>query len=340
MTRPPVQAPRGHGDAGHEIPSAGADPTVTESLLAAVQQAVLAPSSHNTQPWLFKLYGDGVELHADRTRALPVVDPEDRELTISCGAALLHLRLALRHFGHTPAVTTFPNPADPDLLARVELTEPAAVTGEEEMLVRAISLRHTNRAAFEDRPVPEHVVVALQAAAHGEGAWLHMVHGEERRHAVADLIAEGDREQWADVRFRRELASWIHPRRRHDGLGGYALGIAPLVIRTFDRGDGVAAKDRQLAEGSPVLAVIETETDSPDDWLRAGQALAHVLLRARADEVWASFLNQPIEVLRLRSRLRQVVGGPNLPQLLLRLGYGPEANATPRRPVSEVLLAP
>jgi hypothetical protein len=29
---------------------------------------------------------------ADRTRALPVTDPEDRELTISCGCALFNLR--------------------------------------------------------------------------------------------------------------------------------------------------------------------------------------------------------------------------------------------------------
>ncbi len=340
MTRATVPADMGHGHSGQEALGVSAAPAMTAAFLAAVQQAVRAPSSHNTQPWLFKLDAEAVELYADRTRALPVVDPEDRELTISCGAALLHLRLALRHAGHTPVVTSFPNPADPDLLARVELAEPAAVTGEEEMLVRAIPLRRTNRAAFEDRPVPEAVLAALQAAAHAEGTWLHIIHGQERRHAVADLIAEGDREQWGDVRFRRELAAWIHPRRRHDGLGGWALGVAPLVIRTFDMGDGAAAKDRQLAEGSPVLAVLETETDTPEDWLRAGQALARVLLRARAEEVWASFLNQPVEIPSLRARLRRIVGGPDLPQLVLRLGYGPEPPATPRRPVREVLLEP
>ena len=34
-----------------------------------------------------------VELLADRTRALPVNDPQDRELTISCGCALFNLRV-------------------------------------------------------------------------------------------------------------------------------------------------------------------------------------------------------------------------------------------------------
>jgi hypothetical protein len=70
--------------------------------------AVLAPSGHKSQPWLFNVSGDAVELHADRTRALPVVDPQDRALVISCEAALFFLRVASRRFGHADEVRTFP----------------------------------------------------------------------------------------------------------------------------------------------------------------------------------------------------------------------------------------
>lgn len=62
--------------------------------------ALLAPSEYNTQPWLFHVHEDSVAFYADRSRRLPVLDPENRELLISCGAALLNLRLALRHFGY------------------------------------------------------------------------------------------------------------------------------------------------------------------------------------------------------------------------------------------------
>ena len=62
-------------------------------LITAVEHAVLAPSSHNTQPWQFRLIEDGLQLFADRSRALPVVDPHDRALVISCGASLFHLRI-------------------------------------------------------------------------------------------------------------------------------------------------------------------------------------------------------------------------------------------------------
>jgi hypothetical protein len=101
-----------------DFPNTG---TPVEQLCFLLHYAVLAPSVHNTQPWLFKVVDDAVELYADRTRALPVIDPDDRELTISCGAALLHLRLALRHFGYAGDIATFPDPDDPDLLACIHL---------------------------------------------------------------------------------------------------------------------------------------------------------------------------------------------------------------------------
>src|SRR5690606_33728187 len=92
-----------------------------EQLRYLLNYAVVAPSGHNTQPWLFRSIGDGVELFADRTRALPIVDPEDRELTISCGAALCQLRLAIAHFGFADVVELFPDAAQDCLLARVAL---------------------------------------------------------------------------------------------------------------------------------------------------------------------------------------------------------------------------
>src|SRR6056297_3363168 len=75
--------------------------------------AIQAPSGHNSQPWLFRLRDDAVELYADRRRALPVVDPQDRELTMSCGAALDHLAVAARYFGPAPVLEPLPTRATP-----------------------------------------------------------------------------------------------------------------------------------------------------------------------------------------------------------------------------------
>jgi nitroreductase len=312
--------------------------TPAELLRAAAGYAVLAPSSHHTQPWHFRITEGAVEVYADRTRALAVVDPHDRELTISCGAALFFLRLALRNAGRAALVELLPDAAIPDLLARVRLGGPHTSTNEDGTLFSAVPHRHTNRKAFEPRAVPDAVVAMLEGEARAEGAYLAVIHGDERRHFLADLIAEGDRRQWESASFRRELAAWMHPSRAGDGLAADPLGAGPLLVRTFDLGSGVAARDRGLAVGSPLLAVLESEGDTVPDWLATGQALARLLLRARAEGVWASFLNQPVELLELRAELKEFVGAPGEPQLVLRLGYGPDVQATPRRPLEAVLI--
>jgi nitroreductase len=95
--------------------------TPAERLYFLLNYAVLAPSVHNTQPWRFQITDNVVDLYADRTRTLEATDPSGRERTISCGAALLYLRIAIRYFGFTATVQPFPDPAMPHLLARVTL---------------------------------------------------------------------------------------------------------------------------------------------------------------------------------------------------------------------------
>jgi hypothetical protein len=117
-----------------------------------------------------------------------------------------------------------------------------------------------------------------------------------------------------------------------------AVPVAQLIVRTFDIGGGEGTKDRALAEGSPLLALIEMPRDTPRDWLAAGQALERLLLTACAAGLQASFLNQPIQVAPLRTRLRDLVCGDGMPQLLLRLGYPDETvPASPRRPLDDVV---
>ena len=107
------------------------------------------------------------------------------------------------------------------------------------------------------------------------------------------------------------------------GVGDIASYLGPFLVRTFDWGSGQAARDRQLAEGSPLLAVLGTLDDTPSAWLQAGQALARMLLRATAVGLSASYLNQPIEVQSLRQQLGSLVHAEGFPQLLLRIGIRP-----------------
>ena len=308
--------------------------------MTLVEQAVLAPSSHNTQPWRFRVSEDTVDLFADRTRALPVNDPDDRELTISCGAALMNVRVAAAHAGVGVSLQVLPSVDEPDWLARVTLGVRADARSGEAALLGSIARRRTYRKRFAPRPVDDEVIRRLCDAAIIEHASLQPIAGEVERDAVAALVSEGDARQWGNPSWRRELAAWMHPRRRGDGLTlpGLAVPVAQLVVRTFDMGGGIGARDRDLAEASPLLAVLETPGDTTEDWLVAGQALQRVLLTACHWGVQASYLNQPIQETALRTRLRETIGLAAFPQVLLRFGYPVEpVPAAPRRSVADVL---
>jgi len=317
-------------------------------LRSLIHQAILAPSGHNTQPWLFRVQDRQLELYADRTRALPVVDPFDRELTISCGAALGHLDIAARYCGRALIIDDLPDADDPDILAVARLGEKVDRGGDDAAMFAAIPQRRTTRSRYDNRLLPPALAEQCRGLAQKFGIELTLVTDAEARAAIADLVAEGDRIQFSDPCFRRELAAWVHSRRAssHDGMSGENFGmpdlLSPLgaaVIRTFDLGKGVAASDREtIVDGSPTLAVFSTTDDKPQAWLNTGRALSDVVLALAAAGVTASYLNQPVEVDALRQRLAGAAGSAGKPQLLMRFGYGETGRPTVRRKVEAVLL--
>jgi nitroreductase len=122
-----------------------ADRDASAVLAEAAAAAGAAPSIHNTQPWRWQVRPDGLDLYAQRDRQLVATDPDGRMLTISCGTALHHARVALAAEGWQAVVSRLPDSADPDLLARITLGDRAPVSPEAMRLYQTVRLRHTDR---------------------------------------------------------------------------------------------------------------------------------------------------------------------------------------------------
>ncbi len=303
----------------------------TEMMRSMVKTAGKAPSSHNTQPWTFCIIEDRIELVADRTRALPVTDPDDRELTISCGAALFNLELAAKAQGFEPQVSLLPDPSDPDLFARVTFDQSAeTVPSSTAPLFDAIESRHTSRQPFTSVDNLEGIKSMLAVAAKEHEVHLLL---DVDRETLAELVAEGDRAQFGDPHWRRELASWMHPRRKGDGLVvPQVVGLATrAIVRLVNLGSSTASTDRNLVIDAPIIAVVSTDTDGPRSWLATGRALQHLLLVAASEGVSAGYENQPCQVTRIRPRFRSLIA-QGFPQLVVRMGRIEEPRQrTPRR---------
>lgn len=313
----------------------------SEQLRHIAQAAGLAPSVHNTQPWGFVARPDGLELHADLTRTLHALDPDGRQLHLSCGAALQHARVAARALGLDVQVRLLPEPAVPTHLADLVLAAGPRPGIEELGLGSAILHRHTFRGSFSGRPVPAAVLTELRAAAEREGAGLHEVRRADQLVELAVLLSRASDAQERDAGYQRELAAWVHPDLLAvDGLPLPAVGAAPgssLRQREFGpvpRAPG--ALDPPDAD-RPVVLILVTDTDTPLAWLRAGQALGALLLHAADRGVQAQPLGQVTDGLAARRELRSRLGLVGHPQLVLRMGYADAVAVTRRRDVEDVL---
>jgi hypothetical protein len=318
-------------------------------LNAAVQVAVHAPSLHNSQPWLWRTLSDGLELHADRGRQIVDTDPDGHGLVVSCGAALELARIALTAAGYDTEVAILPDPAAPDLLARLRVIGRLETQAAQTERVQAALRRRTDRFPFDPRPVPEALIDRLVAAVDSDEVWLHHVHDPAELVDLTVLASRADDAEQRDPAYRAELAYWTHQAEETSGVPAGAIPHVPadlaretaVVVRDFEVGTrGERTTTPGPVERPAVLALLTTD-DSERSWLLGGQALMRVLLEAELAGLSAQPFTQPVDWPGRRSQLRAVMDWVTYPQFLLRVGYPGHAAATsptPRRAVDEVLL--
>ncbi|GGU95342.1 nitroreductase [Streptomyces litmocidini] len=321
---------------------------LTRSLVTSlVEDAVTAPSMHNAQPWRFvHRTGPGtVELHGDPLRGMPREDPDHRALHLGCGAALFGLRVAAVHRGLRPVVRLLPSPGDPWHLADVRFDGPDDADSDLGVLHDALSQRHTSRFPFTEELIPPEVTDGLRAAALLEGCRL-VVPGAWHTDTVMDLVHASELFEAADEAVRAEIAAWTRTGAAGEGpdtegIPSYAFGPRQYdvssPVRDFGAPRQVPGRASARFERRPQIALLGTVDDTPEEWLKAGQAMHRVLLQATLDGLATSVMSQPLEWPELRSAARDPGSTAGFVHMLFRLGYGPRGRATPRRPVSEVL---
>ena len=316
-----------------------ADDGIVRRIVGA---AGAAPSIHNTQPWRFKVVSDDlIELHGDPDRMLWVADPRGRALHLSCGAALFNLRLAIRMSGAKPLVWPLPDPrGEPTLLASVQLAEGRPASLHEHEMFDAIGQRHTSRAPFSERPVPESVQIELEQEAGAEFAVLRMLSVRDTG-LVLELAAAADQALAADFDHRVELAQWIGD---SPTTAFPPARWAPARTRARRR-SGTSPTPRPPSRARRALRAAAAACGAVHRARRAGRLAA-----GRAGAAAGAADGHPARPRHVVSVPAGRAAGharppgwwpwPEHPQIILRFGYGPPAAGTPRRPVDDILERP
>lgn len=312
-------------------------------LMGVIRHATLAANSHNTQPWRFELENRSITIRPDLSRRAPVVDPDDHHLFVSLGCAGANLALAAAASGRPGELSLASDGAGLryDFVAGAPTPNPLAA---------AISQRQSTRTAFDGRTIPAADLLILERAADIPGVDLALVLDRPSIGRVGDLVLAGNEVQMGDPAFMRELKQWLrfNPRAAMasgDGLFSAASGnpVLPTALGrlAFDRVFTAASENRKYARqigSSSGIAIFVGERADPDHWMRVGRSCQRFALAATSLGLKLAFINQPVEVARLRGDLAAVIGERRRPDIVMRFGYGPALPYSPRRPVASVIV--
>ncbi|CAA0096277.1 Putative NAD(P)H nitroreductase [Mycolicibacterium vanbaalenii] len=314
-----------------------------ETIRSALSLAARAPSVHNSQPWHWRVGEDSLHLYANGELLLPHTDPDGRDLMLSCGAALNHCVVALAALGWQTKVRRFPNPAEPDHLATLELY-PYPPADLDVALAAAIPRRRTDRRHYSSWPVPRADIALMGARAARAGVLLRRVDDLDN---LKRLVNDAAFRHGADKDYLAELATWSGRYASTAGVPAKSVpgsdGTGPIPTRTFAGGVLHQAPHTEPQDEHAVVVALGTVDDGSLSRLRAGEATSIVLLTATAQGLASCPITEPLEIAETRDLLRSdVFGAEGHPQMLLRIGWAPvnadPLPATPRRGLSEVVV--
>ena len=333
-----------------------------------LRAATLAASPHNTQPWLFDVTGDAIDVYADRVRHLGSFDPFRREMHLGLGCAIENLVRATRAFGFAADV----QPANgrlelapgrqPVLAAHIAVT---AVQPLHDPLFEAIPRRHTNRGPYREEPIAAERLQELTDLVSTPSVRLALLVDRGARHEFGALIVAATEQIIGDREMSLDSFRWIRVGKREvlahrDGITIDASGtsrlktmaakmLPDLDATAIDRIWLDTTRDVHAPTASVLGMILVPDRLDMAQSIEAGRAWQRLHLAATAQGIAAQPLNQPVEMIDRHHMLgKQDEFGSALaklahadgwePTFVFRLGYAErEAPRSPRRPLASVV---
>lgn len=326
-------------------PKSAPSSNITERSKEWVRMATLAASSHNTQPWKFKLQGNSITIFPDFKRRCPAVDPDDSHLFKSLGCAAENLI-------HTAAADGFHADARFDQKQDTVIIEfESSVTTKNDNLAAAIVNRRCSRIPYDGKPIAAPVQAHLITAATSADISPLILQSPQQMEDMLEYVRQGNLAQFDDPTFVKELGDWVRFNPADaiasgDGLAGEVSGqpsipgwLGRRIFSLISSGKKQADIDAKAIRSSAGIIAFVGERDDKANWVAAGRAYQRFELQATALDVRSAFINQPIEVRSLRPQLHAWLGVPKQHvHLIARYGNGALTPHSLRRPVEAVII--
>jgi hypothetical protein len=325
-------------------PKSAPSSNITKPSKEWVRMATLAASSHNSQPWKFKLKGNSISIFPDFKRRCPAVDPDDSHLFKSLGCVAENLI-------HTAAADGFHADAQFDRVQDAVIVTFANATSKHENLADAIVNRCCSRTPYDGKPVSSSALETISAAASSNDISPLILQSSKQMEGMLEYVRQGNLAQFDDTAFVKELRDWVRFNPSDaiamgDGLAGEVSGqpsipgwLGRRIFSLISSGNKQADTDAKAIRSSAGIIAFVGEHDDKTDWVAAGRAYQRFALQATALNIRNAFINQPIEVRHLRPQLHAWLDVPKQHvHLIVRYGNGPTTPHSLRRLVEEVII--
>ena len=310
-----------------------------------LRSAILAPSSHNTQPWKFQLEEKSISIFPDFSRRCPSVDPDDHHLFVSLGCATENLVQAALANGQMAETLL-----DFDKNKKIELhltpTKPLQSTR-----FQAIPLRQCTRTDYNGQSLSTDDLKILARVGSGNGVHCNIFTEKGALEKILEFVVQGNTAQMNDPAFIKELKTWIRfnnhqARESGDGLYSATTGspslptwLGRLIFTTVFTAENENDKYSKQIRSSAGIAVFTSEKSDIKHWIEVGRCYERFALQATTMDIRNAMINQPVEVKAIRPIFANYLGiGNQRPDLVVRFGRGPIAPRSMRRQLDAVLI--
>lgn len=306
------------------FPSSG---QLREQIKFVLQYAVLAPSTHNIQPWLFRIGEQTCDFLFDPKAQLPYGDKEQRYSTISIGAALENFVIACRAFRMNPTVVYMPGK---EVLAQVRVEKSAGFDTEFEGVLTALVERVNVRGVFEKKSISDEIIDEFKGAIDTENCTVHICTDAKRINCAAEATAMGLREAHGDKFFRQEMARHIisNISKSPTGIPGYTMNlpllfslIVPKIIYHHDLSAILAKLNYKSIVSASAVCVITTKQWDKKSWIEAGRIAERIILHGQSRKISSSVYVAATEFEDTSKKIQIMLNTDERPAFFFCMGY-------------------
>lgn len=298
-----------------------------ERLRLLLKYAVLAPSSHNAQPWRFKINKNVVSFMFSEGRLLVHADREQRQAHIGLGCAIQNFLTAAAYYGYKTSVEYYVNAKLPVTITLIEQLDGLQNS---DHLIKAMVNRTTNRNKYVQEVIDKSFLLELESIAKHLDLSLKILSSTQDLSLVATILVEALNNTMDNIEFRHELAGYLRHNRtsRETGIPMFGMGfsflkslVAPAVVRKINVARKVETETLDLiTHHTPAIAVLFSDQDDKFHWMKVGRVYQEISLKLTERGYTTAPFTAPIESLFSRNLLAKCYDTKLYPQMCFRYG--------------------